>query len=127
MNYEIELQRRNVTPAKFFAEIRFACKKKGIDFGLDLNEFMQPSFKFDSRYTVIGDKKICYAGDYRYETDADTAPCKSEVCRALPCDNQTFVLNFDGSCFNEICEFTFDDEKTGHGYYYYQMNRDAEQ
>ena len=26
--------------------------------------------------------------------------------------------------YNEICEFTFDDEKTGHGYYY-QANRDA--
>lgn len=30
MNWEIELTRNNVTPAKFFAEIRFACKKKGI-------------------------------------------------------------------------------------------------
>ena len=29
------------------------------------------------------------------------------------------------SGYNEICEFTFDDEKTGHGYYY-QANRDSE-
>ena len=35
------------------------------------------------------------------------------------------ILSFDGSMYNEICEFTFDDEKTGHGYYY-QANRDAE-
>ena len=28
MTYEIEITRNNVTPAKFFAEIRFACKKE---------------------------------------------------------------------------------------------------
>lgn len=123
MTYEIELTRNNVTPAKFFAEIRFACKKKGIDFGLELDYFTNPTQPCDCRYTVIGDKKISYSGNYRYEDSAEEAPCKSEVCRDLPFDYQTFVLNFDGSCFNEICEFTFDTEKTGHGYYY-QMNRD---
>ena len=34
----------------------------------------------------------------------------------------TIVRIFDGDCYNEICEFTFDDEKTGHGYYY-QMQK----
>lgn len=125
MNYSIELTRHNVTPAKFFAEIRFACKKKGIDFGLDLEQFVSPIQPGNYRYTVIGDKKVCYDGDYRYESSAEDAPCKSEVCRDLPYDCQAFILNFDGSCFNEICEFTFDDEKTGHGYYY-QMNKDAD-
>ena len=43
----------------------------------------------------------------------------------LPYDFQTYILNHDGSMYNEICEFTFDDEKTGHGYYY-QANRDSE-
>ena len=118
MNYEIELQRSNVTPAKFFAEIRFACKKKGIEFNLDLDEFASPSHTYNASYFVIGDKKIGYCGGTRYEDDADKAACKSEVCRVLPYDYQTFVLNFDGYCFNEICEFTFDDEKRGHGYYY---------
>ena len=124
MNYEIELTRYNITPAKFFAEIRFACKKKGIDFGLELAQFANPVQRYNYHYTVIDGKKICYSGNYRYEESAENAPCKAEICRDLPYDCQTFVCNFDGACYNEICEFTFDDEKTGHGYYY-QMNKEA--
>lgn len=124
MTYAIELTRNNVTPAKFFAEIRFACKKKGIDFGLELEEFANPTQRSNASYIVKDGKKIGHYDGYRHETDAADAPCKSEVCRDLPYDFQTFILNFDGSCFNEICEFTFDDEKTGHGYYY-QANKDA--
>jgi len=59
------------------------------------------------------------------EEDATEAPCKSETVRSFPCETQTYVLNFDGSCYNEICEFTFDDDKRGHGYYY-QLNKDSE-
>ena len=70
MNWEIELTRNNVTPAKFFAEIRFACKKKGIDFGLDLEQFANPVQQYNSRYTVIDGKKICYFDNYRYEESA---------------------------------------------------------
>lgn len=124
MTYEIELQRRGITPAKFFAEIRFACKKKGIDFGLEMDQFVTPIQPGNYRYFVQDGKKICYNGDYRYELPAEDAPCQSEVCRDLPYDCQTFILNFDGSCYNEICEFTFYDDKIGYGYYY-QMNRDA--
>ena len=35
-----------------------------------------------------------------------------------PYEWQTCTIAKDGNAFNEICEFTFDDEKTGHGYYY---------
>lgn len=126
MNYSIELSRSNVTPAKFFAEIRFACKKKGIDFGLELDQFVAPSQRYNSQYFVKDGKKISYCDGYRHEENAEDVPCQSEICRGLPYDYQAFVLNWDSSCFNEICEFTFDDEKTGHGYYY-QMNRDADE
>lgn len=57
------------------------------------------------------------------EQSADDAPCQAETIRQFKCDTQTYILNHDGSCYNEICEFTFDDDKTGHGYYY-QANRD---
>ena len=123
MKYEIELTRRNVTPAKFFAEIRFACKKKGIDFGLDLDEFLDPTVRMNCSYVVIGDKKISHYDSSKYESDASEAPCEAETCRDLPGEYQCYMRNFDGSFFNEICEFTFDDEKTGHGYYF-QANRD---
>ncbi len=126
MNYSIELSRSNVTPAKFFAEIRFACKQKGIDFSLELDQFAAPIQPSNWRYFVKDGKKVCYDGDWRYELPAEDAPCQAETCRDLPYDCQTYILNFDGSCYNEICEFTFDDEKRGHGYYY-QMNRDADE
>lgn len=60
-----------------------------------------------------------------WTTDGTDAPCRAETCRTFAYDYQTYILNFDGSMYNEICEFTFDDGKTGHGYYY-QANRDAE-
>lgn len=62
---------------------------------------------------------------YDWTTDGADAPCRSEICKTFPYDYQTYILNFDDSMYNEICEFTFDDEKTGHGYYY-QTNRDSE-
>lgn len=124
MNYTIEITRNNVTPAKFFAEIRFACKKKGIDFDLELDQFAEPIQKNNCWYHIIGGKKIYYSGNYRYEEPADNAPCKAETCKNLPYDYQAYILNWDSSMYNEICEFTFDDETHGHGYYF-QANRDA--
>ncbi len=59
------------------------------------------------------------------EDSAENAPCKAETFRQFACDYQTYILNYDGSCYNECCEFTFNDDKTGYGYYY-QVNRDAE-
>jgi hypothetical protein len=54
---------------------------------------------------------------------ADDAPCKAETYTQFAYDYQCYVLNFDGTCYNEICEFSFDDDKKGHGYYY-QMNKE---
>ena len=45
--------------------------------------------------------------------DGTDAPCRAETCRTFAYDFQTYILNHDGSMYNEICEFTFDDEKTG--------------
>ena len=66
--------------------------------------------------------KLCH---YDWTEDGAETPCRAETCKTLPYDFQTYILNHDGSMYNEICEFTFDDEKTGHGYYY-QANRDSE-
>jgi hypothetical protein len=162
-NYQIEISRNNVTLAQFFAMVKFECKKRGIDFYLNKDEFENPTSEYLSSYTIIGDKKKCYFEEMRditemkrklasytthegftryYYTDefepittrkrehwqseelAEDAPCKAEKFCQFACNYQTYVLNFDGSCYNEICEFTFDDDKTGHGYYY-QLNKDA--
>lgn len=126
MNYHIELTRHNVTPARFFAYIRRACKAKGIDFCDDRDQFENPTRPGDSRYHVVDGQKICDCDGYRSVYPAEDAACKSEICRNLPYDCQVYILNWDGSCYNEIIEFTFDDDKTGHGYYY-QANKDADQ
>jgi len=126
MNYLIEITRNNVTPAKFFAEIRFALKQKGIYFGLYLKEFASPSHGgHNCNYRIVDDKKVSYLNGYKQEWPADYAPCQAEILKELPYEYQSYILNFDGSYYNEICEFTFDDDKRGHGYYTV-VNKDAE-
>lgn len=56
------------------------------------------------------------------EESAEDAACQAETVRQFSCDTQTYIRNFDGTFYNEICEFTFDTEKRGHGYYY-QANK----
>ena len=62
---------------------------------------------------------------HSWTEDGSDAACKAEIVKTFAYDFQTYILNFDGSCYNEICEFTFDDETHGHGYYY-QVNRDSD-
>ena len=61
---------------------------------------------------------------YDWTMDGTDTPCEAETIRSFAYDYQIYILNWDGSMYNEICEFTFDDEKTGHGYYF-QANREA--
>lgn len=103
MKQMIEIMRHNVTPAQFLAYVRAQLKKKGMrDVSSDLN----------LDYFVRGNDLNFY---YHDEPDQ---PCKAEKSVSHPYEMQTYILNWDGSCYNEICEFEFDDEKTGHGYYY---------
>ena len=92
--------------------------------------------KMDSYQTPEGFTRYYYTNELEeYEEtvlchndwtiDGADAPCKAETMRSFAYDFQTYILHFDGSMYNEICEFTFNDDKTGYGYYY-QTNRDAE-
>ena len=104
MTQSIEIVRHNVTPAQFLAYVRSQLKKKGrcdVSDGLDLDYFAR------------GNGRNSY---YYNEPDR---PCKSEKAVSHPYEMQTYVLNWDGTCYNEICEMQFDDEKTGTGYYYF--------
>lgn len=74
-----------------------------------------------NKFEEYEETKLCR---YDWTEKGTDAPCKSEICKFFAYDTQTYILNWDGSMYNEICEFTFDDKKTGHGYYY-QANRDA--
>lgn len=97
-NYTIEIQRHNVTPAQFLAYVRRRLKATGGDAFcgcLDLGYFAAGS-------------------EPNYDTTRDGAHC---ISRSKPYDMQTYISD-GGRLYNEICEFEFDDEKTGYGYYY---------
>ena len=120
MRTQVEVSRHNVTVAQFFSAVRSACKKKGLDFGLERDIFESPIACYNATYFVRdGVKYARYCeGEPTLELDATDAPAKAETCRIKPYDYQVYVMGFDGSVFNEICEFTFDDENRGFGYYY---------
>lgn len=99
----IEIQRSNVTPAQFLAYVRSQLKKHGLrDLASDL----------DLQYFVGG-----YDLNSSYH-DVPGKPCKAEKSVSKPYEMQTYLQNWDGTEYNEICEFDFYDEKTGNGYYY---------
>ncbi len=97
-NYTTEMQRHNVTPSQFLTYVRRRLKATGGDAFcgcLDLDYFAAGS-------------------EPNYDTERDGAHC---ISRSKPYDMQTYISE-GGRLYNEICEFEFDDEKTGHGYYY---------
>lgn len=101
--FEIEIMRHNVTPAQFLAYLR-KMQKKHPEMA---NDFDLRLFETDEHWN----------SSYSNGTP-DTKPCEAETCKGNAYDKQTYVRNFDGSVYNEIIEFQFDDEKTGTGYYY---------
>lgn len=105
-DFEIEIQRSNITPAQFLAYVRSRVDAKGGHWyrsDLDLRWFKNE----DSRWNC----------SYSFGLPGERG-ASSEVNKDMAYDKQTYILNFDGSVYNEIVEFDFDDEKTGHGYYY---------
>lgn len=99
--FEYEMERNEVTPARFLGYVRENCKKRGIDFDMSMEEF----------------KRDDWSCQYFHGTP-ETRPCEAELIRDHPYDKQTYIHCFDGSVYNMICEFTFDSERTGHGYFY---------
>lgn len=100
--FEIEIERHNVTPAQFMAYLRSMQKKHpemAADFDLDM--FSREGWSFNYSNALPSEK-----------------PCESERGTDKPYEKQTYIRNFDGTTYNEIIEFQFDDEKTGYGYYY---------
>lgn len=103
---ELELTRHDVTPAAFLAYVRSMIKKHNID-------SIDPA-DINLEYFAAGN-------DLNFDISGRMNPnaaCQHEKSVSKPYEMQTYCLNWDGSCFNEIIEFTFDDEKTGHGYFY---------
>ena len=102
--FEIEIMRHNVTPSQFLSYVRHSVDNKGgkmLRSDLDLDYFRAGNdLNFD-----IHHEEPEFNGLY-------------EKSISKPYEMQTYLRYADGAVYNEICEFTFDDEKTGHGYYY---------
>lgn len=121
----LELTRQNVTVAGFLAYVHFKCRKAGIDWvQIDRNDFENPIDGRLASYNIKDGKKRCHYSDapgksFDQVFDADPDhPCQAEICKTYPLDQQTYFMNWNGECFNLIIEFTYDDEKRGHGYFY---------
>lgn len=108
---EIEIQVNNVTLAQFLSYVRNRCKKKNIPV-----EIMSAK--------EFANVEVASMGSLTKGHD----DWKSDYWRTRPYNYQTCSIKKDGSSgFNEICEFEFDDDKTGHGYYYYiDWNKETE-
>ncbi len=119
----VEVSRSNVTLKAFFAVVKKACEKKGREFSFihDQDLFEKPlNGGEDSRYYVKdGIQYYSYNGYIvKNMVPNNDTPCKREIYRTKPLDYQIFFENWDGTFYNEICEFTFTDNKKGFGYYY---------
>ena len=114
---ELEIMRHNVTPAQFAAYVRQQIKKHGLTAicaeDIDLEYWKKGG---DLEYNIRHD-----------DSEKETAPCKAESSISKPYEMQTYVRRWDGTCYNEIMEFSFDDEKTGTGYFYFICTWNAEE
>lgn len=103
----LEIQRHNVTPSQFLAYVRRQIRKHNLTTicaeDIDLNYFAAGNdlnFSIDNR-------------------DKPDAPCMMEKSISKPYEYQTYVKNWDGTVYNNIIEFSFDDEKKGYGYFFF--------
>ena len=101
--YNLEIQIENVTPSQFLAYVRRRCREKNVQAPSisSTKEFA------NCEYASMGDPSKGHDG------------WSADHWHTKPYDYQVCSIRKDHSTgFNEICEFTFDDEKKGHGYYY---------
>lgn len=119
MKRDVEVTRTNITVKQFFKSIEKALERKGMSFLMvDLDSFEHTTSNEDIRYHIKDDIKYYSYNFYTVQQDATDSAAQSEIYTVRPYNFQTYCKNFDGSGYNEICEFTFDDEKKGTGYYY---------
>lgn len=102
--FEIEMQRSNVTPAQFLSYVRSRVDAKG-------GKYIRSDL--DPRYFAAGNDLNF---DIKHTEEGMTGIHEKSISK--PYEMQTYIRYPDGALYNEICEFDFDTEKTGHGYYY---------
>ena len=112
--FEIEITRHNVTPAQFLSYVRNRVDKKGgryIRTDLDLDYFKAGN---DLNFNVTHN-----------DPEVPELYGMTEIGVSKPYQMQTYIRYPNDCKYNEICEFEFDDEKTGTGYYYLLDDKEA--
>lgn len=102
---EVEIHRTNITVSQFIAAVKQVLKKKGIDY-VDIIGMTTKEFK---ELPVDG------LGEMNHSTETS----ESDFWYTKPCHYQTCYFEKNGVGTNEICEFEFDDDKKGNGYFYF--------
>ena len=98
--FEFEAQRSNVTPAQFLTYIKNRVDAKG-------------------GWSYRSDLELDYfeaGNDFNFNIHHEDGT--DEISVSKPYNMQTYIRFANGELYNEICEFEFDEEKKGHGYYY---------
>ena len=118
--FEAEAQRSNVTLAKFLNYAKKRCEEKGLAFGIDRDVFENPpeAFRRNFSFFTRDGKKYMSEDNRPYVEYTGQSPMAAETHRVEPLDYQSSGDDGNGNIYNEICEFTFDDDKRGSGYYY---------
>lgn len=106
---ELEIERRNVTVAQFFAYIRSQIRKHSFC-GICADDMDIDYFKAGNDLNFNIDNKRSGKFD---------APCEKEKSISKPYEMQTYIKNWDGTVYNMICQFDFWDDTKGFGYFYY--------
>jgi|LSPY01.1.fsa_nt_gi hypothetical protein len=138
-----ESTRHNIKLSTFFSYIEKQLKKRGIDFAIDKNYFIDPPNPTSRTYRIDKDfekhilevslkdgKKVYYN---HIEKIKEIIPnIVAETNTGFPLEYQTYILFNDNTEFNEILEFYpdagFENEKKfsklkGTGYYFYKEKK----
>lgn len=99
MRFEIEITRHGITPKQFLTYVKKRVDNKG-------GQWVRSDL--DIEYFKAGN-------DLNFDIKKEDGSTEKSISK--PYEMQTYSKSKHG-IYNEICEFTFDDEKTGTGYYY---------
>ncbi len=102
---EVEIQRTNITVSQFISAVKQVLKKKGIDYA-DIIGMTTKEFK---------EMPVDGLGEMNHSTET----LEASFWYTKPCHYQTCYFEKSGVGTNEICEFEFDDDKKGNGYFYF--------
>lgn len=126
---DIEITRHNVTLEQFINYVNRRCAQKGLEkFDVNAEWIMNPPYISDEDYRVMDDGRVEHRrGDHCWtgSLEEESVHYAAETDVQKPGEWVTYLRDFDGSEYKEICEFTLDDGDKGTGYFYKMVKEAA--